>query len=92
MTPQELHEACHEAMLQCPNASTIDDDTYFIGFGKFADIPKKGMINVVKFWRDCETLWESGYYDELPAEALAIFDDLEMAIAKAVEAYFGGKP
>lgn len=91
MTPKELHDACHEAKLECPGAIAYDDDTYFSGFGMFAEIPEKGLMNVVKFWRDDNTLWESGYSEALPQEALTIFKDLDKVINKAINDYFGSK-
>ena len=52
MTPKEFHEACHDAICQCPQFRGYDDDTYFQDFGEFGEIPRKGIVNVIKFWRD----------------------------------------
>ncbi len=85
MTPEEFHDACHEAILQCPQFRGYDDDTRFHGFGEFGKIPKKGMLAVVKFWRDNEILWDSGYSEELPQECLELFEKIDSLLDKAIK-------
>lgn len=89
MSPYELHEACHEACMECPQFDAYDDDTEFPGFGEFGKVPKRGMMNVVKFWREYGTLlWESGYENALPDEAKMIFRDVDAVIDRALKEYF----
>lgn len=90
MTPKEFHKACHEAILQCPQFRGYDDDTRFDSYGKFGKIHKKGWVTLLKFWREEDLLWDSGYYQALPLEAQRIFEGLEKAIEKAIEDFMKG--
>lgn len=76
MTPEEVHQACHEAMTSCPQFSAWDDDQRFSNWPEdFGSIPKLGMRNVINFWRIHGTLlWKLGYDAELPDEVLTLFD------------------
>lgn len=89
MTPKEFHEACHEACYECPQFRGYDDDTIFGEWGEFGKIPNKGMVHVIKFWRDNEILWDSGYSAALPEEIQDLFakidELLDAAIRKALE-------
>lgn len=88
MSPQEFHDACHEACCECPQFRPIDDDCY-IDWGRttFGDIPKKGMYAVYQYWKHDQTLWRSGYHECLPESARLIFKNIEKVIAKAVKDY-----
>ena len=89
MSPFELHEMCHEACQECPQFDYYDDDMEFPGFGEFGNIPKRGMMNVVKFWREYGTLlWVSGYENALPPEAQELFEDIDKVINQALKDYF----
>ena len=85
MSPTEFHEACHDACLECPQFRGYDDDTIFHGFGEFGNIPKKGMMKVIKFWRDDRLLWEMGYSECLPTEVLEIFDRIDELLNEAIK-------
>ena len=85
MTPKELHEACYDAICQCPQFRCYDDDMHFQEFGEFGDIPKKGIVNVIKFWREDKYLWELGYSEELPQECLDLFEKIESLLEKAIK-------
>lgn len=84
MSPAEFHEACHEACLQCPQFRGYDDDTTLGEWGFFGDIPKKGIVNVVKFWRDNEILWDSGYSAALPQEIQDLFGRIDALLDEAI--------
>ena len=89
MTPHEFHEACHEAISQCPQFRGYDDDQMFLGGTvPFAKIPKKGMYAVYQFWKDEALLMEHGYYKALPEEAQDIFERIEKVIAAAIKKEF----
>lgn len=89
MTPKELHEACHNACLECPQFLGYDDDQKFLGGSiAFSKIPKKGMYAVYTFWKDNAILMEHGYYKALPPEAQDIFDNIEAVIKKAIKEHF----
>lgn len=89
MTPKELHEACHEACMQCPQFRGYDDDTIVDHRGtQFGDIPKRGMYAVYQFWKDDDLLWRGGYCEELPPEARRIFKEIEGVIKKAIQEHF----
>ena len=85
MTPKEFHESCHEAICSCPQFQGYDDDQYFEGFGEFSKIPKKGMLAVIKFWREDDLLWDKGYSEELPEECLQLFEEIDSLIEKAIK-------
>lgn len=72
MTPKQVHKACHAACLKCPQFVGYDGCS-FLGFGKFKNIHKKGMDNVLLFWSKNSTLWQTGYSEELPHEVLNLF-------------------
>jgi hypothetical protein len=89
MTPQEFHDACHYACLQCPQFPGYDDDQMFMGADTpFGDIPKKGMYAVYQFWKDDALLMERGYFNALPEEVKDIFNRIEKVIAAAIEKEF----
>ena len=87
MTPQELHEACHDACKQCPQFAGYDDDQT-VGSEVFGDIPKKGMYAVYKFWKEEPLLWDRGYAMALPQEAINLFHAADKAIEKALKEVF----
>jgi hypothetical protein len=88
MTAQELHDACYEAMCECPQFRGWDDDEEFHGYGEFDKIPRKGLYNTVQFWRECgHLLWESGYDQALPEEARELFDNIDRVIEQAIKNY-----
>ena len=84
MTPKEFHEACHEACYECPQFRGYDDDTKFGEWGEFGKIPNKGMAHVIKFWRDNEILWGSGYSAALPEEIQDLFAKIDELLNAAV--------
>lgn len=88
MTPREFHEACHEAVQECPQFRPYDDDQQVIGYGEFGKIPKKGWPTVIRFWKEEPLLWESGYEAALPEEVQEAFNELETVIDKAIKGYF----
>ena len=88
MNAHYLHDACHDAVCQCPQFLGYEDDTYFTGYGDFSDIPKKGLYKTVQFWREYGyLLWEYGYEDELPDDVKEVFENIDSVIAKSVENY-----
>lgn len=88
MTAQELHDACYEAMCECPQFQGWDDDTEFSDYGEFDKIPRKGLYRTVQFWREWgHLLWESGYDQALPEEVRELFDNIEQVIDQAVKNY-----
>ena len=88
MTAQELHDACHDAMCQCPQFRGWDDDQHFSGYGEFATVPRKGLYATVKFWKEFGyLLWDKGYSDALPTEVQELFDDIDRVIEQAVKDY-----
>ena len=91
MTPKEFHEACHEACQECPQFRYYDDDSQFGEWGEFGDIPKKGIVNVVKFWRENEILWEYGYSECLPCEVKDLFDRIDALLDDAIRKALGEK-
>lgn len=84
MTPTEFHEACHEACFSCPQFRGYDDDTIFDEWGEFGNIPKRGMVKVVKFWRDERILWEMGYSEELPQDIQDLFERIDALLDEAI--------
>ena len=84
MTPQEFHEACHEACMECPQFQPYDDDQEILGWGEFGKIPKRGWLKVVKFWKEDRLLWEMGYYKTLPDEVTELFDEIDKAFERAI--------
>lgn len=85
MKPREFHEACHDACMECPQFRGYDDDTYFHEFGEFGDIPRKGMRTVIKFWKDNEILWQSGYSSALPQEIQELFSRIDALLDEAIK-------
>ena len=89
MTPKQFHQACYDAICECPQFSGYDDDTEFEGVGEFGKIHKKGWGVVIRFWKDHPILWGSGYSECLPPEVLSAFEKAErifdQAIKKAME-------
>ncbi len=77
MSPYELHEMCHEAMLECPQFGGWDDDQLFVHYGRFGDIPKKGIRHVFNFWNDESYLFETGYDDLLSDDAKTVIHKLK---------------
>ena len=89
MTPKELHDACHEACMECPQFSGYDDDQCFTGSTRaFGDIPKGGYQAVIAFWKDDQYLWEHGYYNALPQEVQDMFEGIEALYQKAIKEFF----
>ena len=84
MTPQEFHDACHEACMECPQFRPYDDDQEIMGWGLFGDIPKRGWLKVVKFWKEDRLLWEMGYDQALPEEVSEMFDEIDKAFERAI--------
>ena len=89
MNAQELHDACHEACMECPQFMAYDDDTMISGWPQeFGDVPKKGLHNVIKFWRNHgEVLWDAGYENALPDEIRQIFKDIDLIESEAIRTY-----
>ncbi len=88
MNAKYLHEACHEAMYQCPQFDGFEDDSHFQGYGQFGDIPKKGLHKTIQFWREYgELLWEYGYDEKLPDDVKELFANIDNVIAKAIKEY-----
>lgn len=85
MTPREIHNACHKACAECPQFRVYAADLYFPGYGKFMNIPKKGLIKVVKFWRKEKTLWKSGYAECLPNELQEMFARIDVLLGKSLK-------
>lgn len=85
MTPKEFHQACHEACYECPQFRGYDDDSHFGEWGEFGKIPKKGMIHVIKFWRDNEILWDEGYSAALPEEIQGLFAKIDELLDKTIK-------
>jgi hypothetical protein len=90
ITAKYIHDACHEACMQCPQFREIDDDCYFPGWGNFGDIPKKGIHKTILFWSNDELLWSKGYSAELPDDVKRIFKDIDKVIADAIANYCKG--
>jgi hypothetical protein len=83
-----IHEACHEAMLECPQFSGYDDDEYFSGYGVFGNIPKSGIYKTIMFWREFGfLLWENGYEETLPEDVRDLFDNIDIVIDSAIKNY-----
>jgi hypothetical protein len=91
MDAQELHDACYDAMCQCPQFRGWDDDGEFPGYGQFGKIPSKGLYKTIQFWREWgDLLWERGYEKALPQEAQDLFDNIERVIEQAIKDYCKG--
>jgi hypothetical protein len=91
MDAQELHDACYDAMCQCPQFRGWDDDGEFSGYGQFGKIPSKGLYKTIQFWREWgDLLWERGYEKVLPQEAQDLFDNIERVIEQAIKDYCKG--
>jgi hypothetical protein len=91
MDAQELHDACYDAMCQCPQFRGWDDDGEFSGYGQFGKIPSKGLYKTIQFWREWgDLLWERGYEKALPQEAQDLFDNIERVIEHAIKDYCKG--
>jgi len=43
------------------------------------------MINVIKFWRGNETLWEHGYSAALPQEVQDLFERVDSLLDNAIK-------
>ena len=84
MTPKEFHEACHNACLECPQFRGYDDDTHIGEWGEFGKIPDKGMVYVIKFWKDNDLLWGSGYSEALPKEVQDLFEKIDTLLDAAI--------
>jgi len=88
MNANYLHNACHETMYECPQFDGFEDDSFFDGYGKFGDIPKKGLFKTIQFWREHgELLWEDGYDDLLPDDVKQVFANIDNVIDKAIKEY-----
>ena len=88
MNAKYIHDACHEAMLECPQFRGYDDDAYFDGYGEFGDIPKKGIYKTIMFWREWgHNLWNSGYEQALPENVIEMFDNIDKVMEKAINDY-----
>ena len=88
MNAQYLHDACHDAVCQCPQFLGFDDDGYYTGYGEFGNIPKKGLYKTVQFWREYGyLLWEHGYENQLPDDVKEVFDNIDGVIKTAVNNY-----
>lgn len=85
MTPKEFHEACHAAIQECPQFHGYDDDMYIDGWGEFGNIPKKGWVAVIRFWKEEPLLWESGYDQALPEDVQELFDKVEKLLDAAIK-------
>jgi hypothetical protein len=88
MTPQEFHEACHDAICECPQFRPYDDDQEIQGYGEFGKIPKRGWVKLIKFWKDEPLLWESGYEEALPEEVQELFEKVDSLFEKAIKETF----
>lgn len=88
---RHLHDACHEAMLECPQFRGWDDDTIFEGWGEFGNIPNLGLAKTIKFWREeGYLLWEHHYEDCLPEEYQRLFREIDVAIERTIEKVIHG--
>ena len=91
MTPKEFHEACYEAICECPQFRGYDDDTMFVGYGEFGDLPKKGWRKLIQFWKQEHLLWDMGYSKALPQEVQDLFDQIDTLFYEAIATVMQGK-
>ena len=90
ITAQYLHDACHEAMCECPQFRGYDYDSHFQGWGMFGEIPKKGLYKTYRFWQNYgDLLWDKGYDECLPQDVQEFFRDVDKVIADALKKHFG---
>lgn len=82
----EIHEACHSACMECPQFPGYDDDNLVDGI-VFGDVPKRGIVFTILFWRKERMLWEYGYSECLPPDILKIFDNAEEVMENALVEY-----
>jgi len=89
MNAQDLHDACHEACMECPQFMSYDDDTMISGWPhQFGDVPKYGLRNVIKFWRNHgDTLWNGGYDEALPSAVIQLFEAIDAIEQAAIDQY-----
>ena len=92
---KDIQKACIEAAEQCPQFRFFDGDQCELVGGKSirpAKLHKKGVLAVVRYWRDKNTiggsvLWEKGYSAALPEYVLNGFrrvdDEIEKALLRA---------
>ena len=72
MTVDEMlafNDDCEMAAQVCPQWRGRGVEDRDICLGKIK--PKK----LVKYWKDCDTLWKSGYSEALSIDALEVFKD-----------------
>ena len=88
MTPQELHDECHRACMECPQFKMYPNHLVITGLGEFGEIPKKGMYAVVQFWRNEDLLFgRHGYSAALSDDAIKIFNNIDRVIRDAIKNY-----
>lgn len=85
MTPRDFHEACYDAICECPQFRGYDDDMYIAGWGEFGEIPNKGWVKLIRFWKEEPLLWESGYEQALPEEVRDLFDKIDRLFDQAIK-------
>lgn len=93
MDAHYVNEACMAACDECPQHRGFDDDQRELGGGVYtnvANLHKKGIAAVIKYWRDPQTiggglLWDSGYSDCLDPAILEMFDNIDAIIDRAIK-------
>ena len=85
MTPREFHDACHDAICECPQFDPYDDDQEILGWGEFGNIPKKGWVKTIRFWKENDLLWDMGYSQCLPEEVQELFDKVDRLFEQAIK-------
>jgi hypothetical protein len=92
MNAKDLNEAFLEACEQCPNFQGFDSDLTEIVNGSYVNVAKlhtKGVVAVIRYWRDEDTvggsiIHRSGYLEELPAEVTELLDSIDSIIDEAI--------
>lgn len=87
-----IHDACHQAAMNCPQFRGYDDDQQVLVNGRwvdFGDLPNKGLETVVRFWRSPEQsggdlLFRKGYAEGLPEDVAQIFERVDALLSQAI--------
>ncbi len=91
MNAKELNEIFMGACEQCPQCSGFDDQEELVD-GQYVDVAnlgQKGIVAVIKYWRNENTigghiLHDMGYVESLPDEVLDLLDNIDKLIEKAI--------
>lgn len=92
MNAKEINQACIEACERCPQFHGFDDDQDELVNGRIVNVTnlyKKGIVSVINYWRNRNSiggslLYDKGYLEALPYEVIKLFDEVDLIIDTAI--------